>query len=250
MDVFFITGASRGIGLALSKELLDKSHVLVCTARSRNEELLDMAKKNGCQLVFLEFDLTDVSKLDSLMDKMISSIPGTPSSVTLVNNAGVIDPIGHTEDNQPEEIAKSIQVNLTAPMILSSAFIRKLKGHHIPKRIVNISSGAGRHVYSGWSSYCAGKAGLDQYSKAVELEQKNKPFGVKIVSVAPGIVDTDMQHEIRKSDEESFDLVQQFIGYKEKGLLSSPEETAGKLARLIQGDHFYEMNVLADLRNY
>lgn len=249
MDVFFITGASRGLGLALSKELIDENSLLVCTARSKNEELIELAKKKGCKLAFLEFDLLETSKLEELMDEMISFIPEFPSSISLINNAGVIEPIGHTEDNSPAAIEKSIAINLTAPMILTSAFIQKLKDKHVPKRVVNISSGAGRHAYTGWSSYCAGKAGLDHYSNAVALEQKKEPFGVKIVSVAPGIIDTDMQKEIRGSDEREFELVDQFIEYKEKGLLSSPEETADKLARLIQHEKFYGMDVLLDLRN-
>lgn len=249
MDVFFITGASRGIGLALSKELMNENSLLVCTARSHNEDLAEMAKNKDCDLVFLEFDLSNTSRLEELMDDMVSLIPKMPSSISLINNAGVIEPIGHTEDNPPAAIEKSIAVNLTAPMILTSTFIRKLKDQHVPKKVVNISSGAGRHAYTGWSSYCAGKAGLDHYSNAVSLEQKKEPFGVKVVSVAPGIIDTDMQKEIRTSDQQDFELVGQFIEYKEKGLLSSPEETAAKLARLIQSDKFYEMDVLLDLRN-
>ncbi|RST75285.1 (S)-benzoin forming benzil reductase [Siminovitchia acidinfaciens] len=249
MDVFFITGASRGIGLAMSKELIKENNLLVCTARLKNEELVELAKKNECKLVFLEFDLFETSRLEELMDAMISLIPDFPSSITLVNNAGVIEPIGHTEDNSPAAIEKSIAINLTAPMILTSAFIKKLKDKHVPKRVVNISSGAGRHAYPGWSSYCAGKAGLDHYSTAVALEQKKEPFGVKIVSVAPGIIDTDMQKEIRATEKQKFDLVDQFIEYKDKGLLSTPEETAGKLARLIQSDSFSAMDVLLDLRN-
>ncbi len=249
MDVFFITGASRGIGLALSKELMKETSVLVCSARSKNEELAKIANNHNCKFAFIEFDLTETTRLEELMDTMISYTPEFPGSITLINNAGVIEPIGHTEDNLPEAIEKNIAVNLTAPMILTSAFIRMLKDRHVPKRVVNISSGAGRHAYMGWSSYCAAKAGLDHYSNAVALEQKKEPFGVKIVSVAPGIIDTDMQKEIRKSGKQEFELVDQFIEYKEKGLLSSPEETAGKLARLIHSDKFSESDVLLDLRN-
>lgn len=247
MDVFFITGASRGIGLALSKKLIGSNNVLVCTARSKNQELEELANEQNGKLVFLEFDLAETPRLEELMDAMISHVPEFPSSITLVNNAGMIEPIGHTEDNSQAAIEKNIAVNLTAPMILTSAFIRKLKEKHVPKRVLNISSGAGRHAYAGWSSYCASKAGLDHYSNTVALEQKKEPFGVKIVSVAPGIIDTDMQKEIRATNTQKFGLVKQFIEYKEKGLLSTPEETASKLADLIQSDQFSELDVLLDL---
>ncbi|MBS4177353.1 (S)-benzoin forming benzil reductase [Lederbergia citrea] len=250
MDVYFITGASKGIGLELSKQLIEENHFLVCTARTRNEELLQLAKERKCQLVFLQSDLSETEKIGGLMDEMIGLLPDQARSVTLINNAGVIDPIGRTEDNDPAMIAKSISVNLTAPMILSSTFINNLMNHKIVKKIINISSGAGRHPYSGWSSYCAGKAGLDHYTRVVAEEQKNVPYGVKVISIAPGIIDTGMQEKIRMSDEKDFVLLDRFKGYKEQGLLSSPEETARKLIHVIQNDHFTEMDDILDLRNF
>lgn len=249
MEVFFITGASRGIGLALAKELLHENHILVCTARSKNDELAALAEEKGGHLAFIEYDLAETAGLESLMDNMIAHMPNYPESVTLINNAGVIDPIGNTEDNPADEIERSIAVNLTAPMILTSAFIRRLKDKHVPKRVVNVSSGAGRHAYAGWSSYCAAKAGLDHYSRAVSLEQKREPYGVKIVSVAPGIIDTDMQKTIRSTDRRSFELVDQFKGYKEKGLLSSAGETAKRLVQLVKHKDFSAVDVVIDLRN-
>lgn len=249
MEVFFITGASRGIGLALAKELLHENHILVCTARSKNEELIGLAEEKGVHLAFLKYDLAQTGGLENLMDSMISYVPKYPESVTLINNAGVIDPIGNTEDNSAGEIERSIAVNLIAPMILTSAFIDRLKDKHVPKRVINVSSGAGRHAYAGWSSYCAGKAGLDHYSRAVSLEQKREPHGVKVVSVAPGIIDTDMQKRIRSTERENFELVDQFKGYKEKGLLSSPEETAKSLVQLMKREDFASMDVVLDLRN-
>lgn len=249
MEVFFITGASRGIGLALAKELLHENHILVCTARSKNEELIGLAEEKGVHLAFLKYDLAQTGGLEKLIDTMVSYIPNYPESVTLINNAGVIDPIGNTEDNSAGEIERSIAINLIAPMILTSAFIHRLKDAHVPKRVINISSGAGRHAYAGWSSYCAGKAGLDHYSRAVSLEQKREPYGVKIISVAPGIIDTDMQRRIRLTDKEHFELVDQFKGYKEKGLLSSPEETAKSLVQLMKHRDFSSVDVVLDLRN-
>ena len=98
-----------------------------------------------------------------------------------------------------------------------------------PKRIVNISSGAGRRAYEGWGVYCTTKAGLDHFSRVIALEQENVEHQVDIVSIAPGIIDTGMQETIRTSKEEAFPLLDQFIDYKENGLLSSADQTAEKL---------------------
>ena len=104
----------------------------------------------------------------------------------------------------------AIALNLTAPMILSNAFIMKLKDFEGTKRIVNISSGAGRNAYEGWGTYCTTKAGLDHFSRVVALEQENAEYPVDIVSIAPGIIDTGMQETIRGSKEEAFPLLDQF----------------------------------------
>ncbi|HEY4553495.1 MAG TPA: (S)-benzoin forming benzil reductase [Bacillaceae bacterium] len=250
MNVYIITGASKGIGLALSKKLLGKRNKLICIARSRKEELIKEAEQMEIKLAFITMDLADTSRISGEIEKILSALPEEMESATLINNAGVIEPIGKTEDNDPVSLANSIQVNLTAPMLLSSAFIRMLKDKQITKRIINISSGAGRKSYTGWSSYCAGKAGLDRYSLVVAKEQQKDPFGVKIVSVAPGIIDTGMQEKIRASDERDFEQLNRFIGYKEQGLLSTPEETAAKLCRLMESDTFDSLDTLLDLRDY
>ncbi len=147
-------------------------------------------------------------------------------------------------------MTKAIAVNLTAPMILSNAFISVLKNFQGVKRIVNISSGAGRNAYEGWGTYCTTKAGLDHFSRVVALEQENAAYPVDIVSIAPGIIDTGMQETIRGSKEEAFPLLDRFIDYKEKGLLSSAEQTAGKLIAFMENEDFKTVGPIADLRDF
>lgn len=249
MDIYIITGASKGIGEALSRKVLDPGHIVFCIARTRNEELLELARTKNAPCTFLEHDLSKTDSLESLLDGIITSFPTDVNSVTLINNAGVVEPIGNSENNTPQDIAISVAINLTAPMILTSVFIRKLMTYKIAKRVMNISSGAGRNAYPGWSAYCAGKAGLDHYSRTIFEEQKNISHGVKVISIAPGIIDTGMQQTIRSTNEEDFKLVQRFINYKENGLLSSPDETAQKLIQLLYKEDIWENNPILDLRN-
>ena len=241
MKAYIITGVSKGIGLELAKQLIRAGHLVVGIARTESE--LDGMK-------FIQADLSKTEKLESLINEIIESAPQNIDSFTLINNAGIVDPIGLIGGVNAEEMTKAIAVNLTAPMIISNTFISKLKGFEGSKRIVNISSGAGRNAYEGWGTYCATKAGLDHFSRVVALEQLNAKHPVEIVSIAPGIIDTGMQEAIRASNEEVFPLLERFIDYKEQGLLSSPEQTAQKLISFIENKDFKEVGPIVDIRNF
>ncbi|MDN7241065.1 SDR family NAD(P)-dependent oxidoreductase [Planococcus sp. N028] len=237
MEVYIVTGASQGIGLALCRQLIEAGQFVIGIARSADEQW------SGAH--FLSFDLTDLPKIQGLMGDIAGLLPKNIQSVTLINNAGTVEPIGLAYQNDPADIQASIALNLTAPMILSSAFIAQFRDSEIKKSIVNISSGAGRKVYEGWSAYCAGKAGLDHFSRVLDAETAQ----VKVVSVAPGIIDTGMQEKIRESDASAFPLIDRFKGYKETGALSTPEETAAQLITLMQRPDFQSLNPILDLRN-
>jgi benzil reductase ((S)-benzoin forming) len=241
MNVYIITGASKGIGFELAKQLSGEGHFVIGIARTPSE--LENVK-------FIQADLAETKKIELLMNEIMAVSTQGGVSFTLVNNAGMVDPIGLMGAVNAEEITKAVAVNLTAPMILSNAFIAALKNFHGVKRIVNISSGAGRHAYEGWGTYCTTKAGLDHFSRVVALEQGNAEHPVDIVSIAPGIIDTGMQETIRGSNEEAFPLLEKFMDYKDKGLLSSAEETAEKLIAFMKNVDFKTINPIADLRDY
>lgn len=238
MDAYIITGASKGIGAALCKQLHDEGNTVIGISRSIPESW------EGTKL--LPFDLSQTEGIPELMTEAIALIPENCDSVTLINNAGTIEPIGFVENNDPESIISSISLNLTAPMLLSTAFIKELQKFEGDLKIMNISSGAGRKAYKGWSAYCAGKAGLDHFTVCLDEENER----VKAVSVAPGIIDTGMQERIRESKEDEFPLIDHFKEYKASGLLSSPEETASKLIALIQRQDFASLDPILDLRHY
>ncbi|MDE4086542.1 SDR family NAD(P)-dependent oxidoreductase [Planococcus maritimus] len=235
METFIITGASKGIGLALSKQLAESGHQVIGIARTDPED--------WAGALFITYDLTDIAGISQVMSRATKEISVEAEAVTLVNNAGTVEPIGFAAANDGEDIARSITLNLTAPMSLSSAFLRETESLKT-RRIVNISSGAGRKQVKGWSAYCAGKAGLDHYTTCLDAEYEN----LKAVSVAPGIIDTGMQEKIRESGEEDFPQIEHFRDYKRSGKLSSPEDTASGLIQLMQRPDFHELPVLLDLR--
>ena len=241
MNIYLITGASKGIGFELAKQLSEAGHFVLGIARTASE--LD-------GVTFIGADLSETERLESLMTEAIDAAPQNVTSFTLINNAGMVDPIGLMGSVNSETIANAIAVNLTAPMIISNAFISKLIDFEGSKRIVNISSGAGRNAYEGWGTYCATKAGLDHFSRVVAMEQSNTKHPVEIVSIAPGIIDTGMQETIRGSKEDAFPLLDKFIDYKEQGQLSSAEQTAKKLISFMGNQDFKGVGPIVDIRNY
>ena len=240
MDIVIVTGASKGIGFELSKQLKAKGKKVIGIARTMPEGGDD----------FVSADLADAVCLKGLITSVLGKYIETASSFTLINNAGMVDPIGLIGSVQAEVIAKAIAVNLTAPILMSNEFISKLQNFKGAKRIVNISSGAGRNPYEGWGTYCTTKAGLDHFTRVVALEQKTAKYPVEIVSIAPGIIDTGMQETIRASGADEFPLLSQFIDYKEQGLLSSAEQTAQKLIAFMENENFQVAGPIEDIRNY
>lgn len=241
MNVYIITGASKGIGFELAKQLGSEGHFVIGIART-------ISKLDGVK--FIRADLSETEKLEALMDEIITVFPREAVSFTLINNAGMVDPIGLIGAINAEDITRAVALNLTAPIILSNTFIGALKNFKGVKRIVNISSGAGRNAYEGWGAYCTTKAGLDHFSRVVALEQGSAEHPVDIVSIAPGIIDTGMQETIRGSREEAFPLLDRFIDYKEKGLLSSAEQTASQLIAFMENEDFKTVGAIADLRDF
>jgi len=197
---------------------------------------------------FVSVDLTNVSQLPGVLTEIITQYREQATSFTLINNAGTIEPIGFIGTVEAEAIEQSTQLNLLAPMMLCNTFIEQLTTFKGVKKIMNVSSGAGRKAYEGWGIYCTTKAGLDHFSSVVYEEQKEKQYPVGIVSIAPGIIDTDMQAVIRSSDKKDFPSINRFTTYKEEGALSSPAETAAKLIAFFQSEHFEESGPIADIR--
>lgn len=249
MKVFMITGTSRGLGEAMVKRLFSSDHHLVCISRKKNDHLIKEAANNQTALDYYECDLHELHSLDALMERIFHALSSIKiDALYLINNAGVVQPIAPAHKNTSEEIERNIHVNLIAPMILTANFIKLAYHLKIEKRILNISSGAGRNPYEGWSSYCAAKAGLDHFTRCVAKEQQKEAFGARIVSLAPGIIDTDMQKEIRSTHKEDFTDLNKFIQYKKEGQLSQAQATANKIIDLLCSTSFGNQGHILDIR--
>lgn len=238
--VFFITGSSRGIGKALAEALLNESEGNWVVGLSRSNSL------EHERFIFIEADL---SKEVSGIAKQLFQQYKPKREVVLVNNAGTLGQpasLGKLENNSLEQ---AFQLNVTAPSVLMNEFIKAYEGGDASPLILNISSGAGKYPVDGWSAYCASKAALDMLSEVAALEASKRGSSLRVFSLAPGVVDTNMQGQIRQTSEKDFSRVQEFVRMKEEGLLAAPAEVAAKIMQLLQEpQHFKE--VQQDVRNF
>jgi NAD(P)-dependent dehydrogenase (short-subunit alcohol dehydrogenase family) len=132
-------------------------------------------------------------------------------------------------------------------MLLSAAFLKASADLDVPRKLLNISSGLGRFAMAGSAVYCAAKAGLDHLSRAIALEQAALPNGAKVVSLAPGVIDTDMQLQLRSADPAAFGERARFASLKAEGRLDSAQAAAAKvLAWLDRSD--FGAEPIADVR--
>ncbi len=234
MRYFIITGASKGLGEGLAIELLDEKHHLICVSRSESKKLKQLAAAKNCKTDFVLFDLAVSHEIDPVCEDIFELIDfHNAEGIYLVNNAGIINPVNRVEECAAEDVELHMRINLLAPMLLSSAFVRQTKDLPITKRILNISSGAAHNPYYGWSCYCTAKAGLDMFGRCISEEQKDESSPVETMNVAPGIIDTGMQTTIRGTSERAFIHKEKFVEFKEQGQLIPPALAGKKLARLL-----------------
>jgi benzil reductase ((S)-benzoin forming) len=239
INYVIITGTSRGLGEAIAMNLLQPGNHLFCISRSANQKLVEKAKNKNILLDYFQHDLNEPDKTEELFERIFKKIDfKAASSISLINDAGVLAPISVSNKYKSDEVTRNININLIAPILTTGLFIRYTTDLNIEKRIINISSGASNKAYHGWGVYCASKSGLNIFSKCVSLEQKLRKFPVKIYALAPGVIDTEMQASIRKSNKDDFVDLERFIAYKEDGKLMPPDFVAKKVIKLLTTNKF------------
>lgn len=248
MNVYIITGTSSGIGGAIARHLVDAGEGVISISRRENIPLNRIAETNSSFFRHFTFDLTRTDKIPELMKNIFASFKDIkPEGIALINNAGTLDPIGPSGNLDSTLIEIHHKTNLLAPAILIDAFIRLTKPLKVSRSIMNISSGAAYKPYAGWSNYCASKAGLDMLTRSIAMEQSDEAFPVRIISLAPGIVETSMQQKIRATSAEQFPMQKKFADLYENRGLSEPDAVAARIIPLIFSDQ-PESGTVSDLR--
>ncbi len=247
-QLYILTGASRGMGLAMARHILSQGHHLITMARRRNDELDTVARTQQATLEQWQHDLsTPEAAAQQLRTWLSAQEESRYARVVLINNAGVIPPIAPLAHTDWSAISHALRVGLEAPMLLTSAFLQATEHWSILRRVLNISSGLGRRAIASQATYCAAKAGMDNFSLSVALDEAAKPNGAKICSLAPGVIDTDMQLQLRSASVQDFPGVGRFADLKASGQLTSPEAAGARVLAWLEREDFGDP-VIADVR--
>jgi sepiapterin reductase len=243
-----LTGASRGIGAALARQLAKPGTRLITLARRTDSELEAHVKAQGGELEQIAVDLSDLTAAGKTAQHVAGRLPRDAKRYILINNAGSVNPVVAVDAlEDAAAITQALSLNVTAVMLLTARFLAATKGLDADRRVLNISSGAGRNPTAGWGVYCATKAALDMYTRVANQEQG--PSGARLVSLAPGVVDTDMQVAIRSSDPSSFPALSRFQDLHASGKLATPASVAARIAAYLDRDDFGKTEI-DDIRNY
>lgn len=248
--LIILTGASRGMGLAMARQLIQPGHTLLCISRHAQQALTELVDTvDDATLAQWTLDLQDGAAASAQLARWLSLFLGDEfDSATLINNAAVVPKIAPLADVSATDIATVLRVGLEAPMQLTAAFLNATANWSGTRKVLNISSGNGRRAMASQASYSAAKAGMDHYSRVVALEEALKANGAKICSLAPGIIDTDMQTQLRAADANAFPDQKVFIDYKNSGQLLTPEAAATRVLNFLARPDFGS-NPVADVRD-
>jgi len=239
-----VTGHTRGLGAAIVDALRSRGVDVLGVSRSPALPAAQAVRRPG-GFEEVELDLSDSAAVAQwLAGDRLAEFVGGAQRALLVNNAGTLGPVGQSSVQPPLEVGRAVALNVAAPLMLSSAFCAATA--EVPdRRIAHVSSGAARTPYAGWNIYCATKAALDHHARAAALDAER---GLRIASVAPGVVDTDMQAQIRGVDDARFPMRERFEQMKRNGQLTSPEEAAGNFVGYLLSDAFGQ-TAAADIRS-
>lgn len=238
-----ITGHSRGLGAALTLQLLSQGHRVLGISRMPAGGLGSAPRQ---QFHELSLDLGQPTALSQFLSaSIVADFFDHAQQAILINNAGLLGPIGVFGTLADDQVLQSVTVNIGAALALSNSFLNAT-ARCPDRRLVHVSSGAGRSAYAGWGVYCAGKAALDHHARCLAIEQHQ---GLRIESLAPGIIDTGMQAQIRATPLDQFPMRPKFDQLKENGALVSPDVVAKKLLQHLLGQHFGQ-TPCTDLRDF
>ena len=234
-QVYVVTGASKGLGRSICEVLASKGFTVIGIARVSSElsKLENYLQNINSSSATFPCDLSKEAEINSVAELIVNNYPIIHG---VIHNAGIIGPVGSMFEVDTNLWNETLQVNLLAVQQLTK-LIHKSMVKAQRCRVTTISSGAAVNSLESWSAYCSSKAGLEMWTKG--LADEGAKYGISAVSVAPGIVDTDMQATIRSVPKEDFPMVERFIEFHNNGDLVAPDAVAESLYRLMT-DHSME----------
>ena len=238
--LFIITGASRGLGRAMAEQLSQHGGYTVLGI-----------SRQAPSAPFEQWtcDLAEPQPVAERLRHWLASFDASQfTSASLINNATLLSALEPLAEADLAMLSRAARVGLEAPLLLSAAFLRATQGWASRRRVLHISSGLGRRGMAAAASYCAVKAGLDNLARAQALEEALQANGARVCSLAPGVIDTDMQVQLRGADPQAFPDHDAFVQMKSGGGLDSAAVAAGKVLACLERADF-GANPVADVRD-
>ena len=237
------------MGQAMALQLLAAEHELLTLSRHSSAPLQAAASASHCRLTQWSLDLGEPQTAAAQLAQWLGTLDASRyRSASLINNAGVIPEIKPFSALQASDIAQALRVGLEAPMLLSNAFVAATEGwSNVQRKVLNISSGLGRRPMASQAVYCTAKAGLDQFSRCLALEEALKPHGARVCALAPGVIDTDMQLHLRSAALQDFPDQGRFAQLHSAQQLTSAPAAAERVLAWLQRADFGDA-VIADVR--
>ena len=238
----FVTGASRGLGKAIVSALVKAGFSdIIAISRSSNRSTEETKGESGGNIEWVSADLASESAArETLVPVFQRYNANSRDPIVLINNAGIIEPIGPLGTVDSDSIERNLHVNLTAPALLCNEFLRVFADTESRRVIINVTSGLAKRTMTGVASYSTSKAGLDMLTAAIATEQTERAAGsrgsapaVEAYGVSPGTVATDMQKTLRASSESDLPARSKFVALFEQGELYTPEYSSNKIVNLV-----------------
>lgn len=227
--IYIITGTSRGIGRAVAARLLETGQRVFGISRSASP----LAGTRG----FTEIlgSVTDAAVLGPLFEAVRGALADHDCDLLcLLNNAALLEPMKPVEHCLVDEIRQHIEVNLTAPIMLTARFMAFFADLERRKKVVFMTSGAGRRPLPDMSLYCSTKAGLSMFSDCVGREQEGQANAFEIAAISPGMVETDMQSTARAKSAGVFRSGELFRGALADGVVQDADAVARKICAIME----------------
>lgn len=223
--LIIITGANKGLGKAFHDLFIEKGNCIVVSISRRlspdQQHLIDNGNK---QFVFIQTDLSQLKNSSSL--KQLDQFVETVDSTILISNAGIVGPINSIGMLNDEELLNSVYVNAISPAIIINYVIKLFSNKKLD--ILHISSGAAQKVIEGWATYCSGKAYMQMFINALQSQVKDNAL-ITVHNINPGLIDTQMQQDIRNSNTEGFSRYADFVRFKNEGKLQDAAIVAANI---------------------
>jgi benzil reductase ((S)-benzoin forming) len=237
--LYIVTGASRGLGRAMAEQLAAGGATVLGLSR----------RAPAAEFEQWPCDLADPVLVAQRLGAWLDGFDAQRfASASLVNNAAMLTEPAPLADGDLAALSQAARVGLEAPLVLTAAFLRATRRWTGQRRVLHISSGLGRRGMASSGPYCAVKAGLDNLARAQALEEALQSNGAKVCSLAPGIIDTDMQVQLRGADANAFPDREAFLQMKSGGKLDSPASAAAKVIAYLHRDGFGS-NPVGDVRD-